>query len=394
MIIFTETELLEFLKTNNHFDIRLYIKDLKITDVLPTGENLLTIFDYLRQRDLAPYVSKLDLECNALTSDALHSRLFKGMCNLEVLNLNNNALVSLPDEIFRDLINLETLELDNNILKNLSPGSFTGLNKLRHLSLEDNYLECLPETVFHNLTTVYTLSLSHNRLKHLPQALFKNLSKATEINLTNNQLESLPKELLHNLSDLTRLSLDCNRLESLPEGLFRDTRFLESIDLSENRLLSFLETGEEGLDESTAILQLHNFQLHENGALLMLEDPDFFEDEFPDADLIYKHIVRCHFDDINILNLSLIGDPEWACNFTEFQRDNLETFLKEEKAARQIEIDTFIKHSTEHYKDLPDILASDIVSLIFNTIYPNYTLQPSDNLHNIGNPKAGVKPSY
>ena len=54
---------------------------------------------------------------------------------LEILDLGNNGLTSLPLDVFTGLGSLKTLNLDNNRLASLPSDVFTGLNNLDRLDL-------------------------------------------------------------------------------------------------------------------------------------------------------------------------------------------------------------------------------------------------------------------
>ena len=188
---------------------------------------------------------------------------FTGLNRLNVLKLDGNQLVTLPEGIFLDLERVTTLDLGRNRLEALRGGIFSGLDRLRELFLNGNRLTALPGNAFEgaggrgNLTT---LDLSHNRLETLPQGVFnQNHANLARLDLSHNRLGTLPRGVFSsaffglgflktfdlsnnrltglpnlNLESLKTLDLSSNRLETLPDNLRIET--LESLDLSSNRL--------------------------------------------------------------------------------------------------------------------------------------------------------------
>lgn len=56
---------------------------------------------------------------------ALPPALFRGLADVEILQLQNNEIAELPEKIFRDLTSLTQLVLTGNSLVTISPGIFS-----------------------------------------------------------------------------------------------------------------------------------------------------------------------------------------------------------------------------------------------------------------------------
>jgi hypothetical protein len=117
----------------------------------------------------------------------------KKIVNLEILNLHNNKLQSLPPEIGL-MANLQTLDLSYNQLQFL-PAEIGSLVNLQYLSLNNNQLQSLPSEI----------------------GLLVNLQK---LHLNDNQLQSLPAEI-GSLVNLQKLYLD-NHLHIQGKQLLSD----------------------------------------------------------------------------------------------------------------------------------------------------------------------------
>lgn len=83
-------------------------------------------------------LTELNLSYNKLTSTRLHRDAFRKMRDLENLDLSGNGLHTFPLGLPRSL---QLLEIKNNQLSSVPDGSLTGMTKLRKLVLSDNQLK-------------------------------------------------------------------------------------------------------------------------------------------------------------------------------------------------------------------------------------------------------------
>uniref|UniRef100_A0A3B3WZY9 Uncharacterized protein n=1 Tax=Poecilia mexicana TaxID=48701 RepID=A0A3B3WZY9_9TELE len=133
---------------------------------------------------------------------------------LSCLKLAYNRVLALPPTV-GVLRALELLDLSNNQLKSLPPALFT-LHRLRRLLLAGNLLPELPSEV-KALALLTELDLSGNRLESLTSDLF-NCLELRILNVSRNSIGSLPGGISA-LSHLSRLDLRSNSLEELPAEL-------------------------------------------------------------------------------------------------------------------------------------------------------------------------------
>ncbi|XP_055933582.1 E3 ubiquitin-protein ligase LRSAM1-like isoform X2 [Argiope bruennichi] len=108
----------------------------------------------------------------------------KDLSQLQILNLRNNKLSSLPSDISH-LSKLKVLDLESNQLKKL-PASFEKLTSLCHLNLKSNKLSQFPVPIC-SLHSLEYLNLCDNpKIKYLPKELCNLTSlKDLEINSEN-----------------------------------------------------------------------------------------------------------------------------------------------------------------------------------------------------------------
>ncbi|KAM9324105.1 SLIT and NTRK-like protein 2 [Gastrophryne carolinensis] len=111
---------------------------------------------------------------------------FNGLKTLKRLHLNNNKLEVLKEETFQGLESLEYLQADYNFISAIEAGAFSKLNKLKVLILNDNLLLSLPNNVFRFVLLTH-LDLRGNRLKMLPFAgVLEHIGGIMEIQLEEN----------------------------------------------------------------------------------------------------------------------------------------------------------------------------------------------------------------
>ena len=181
----------------------------------------------------------LNLSQNAL--EELPPSLFDGL-NLSVIDLSHNNLRKLDSQLF-DLENLTSLDVSHNKLQALPPKVFqSGVSKLEILDLAENELSTLPALFFCCNLSIRSLKLEGNRLQRLHSGDFRGLSYLEELNLQQNQLAHLDGAVFddyehHNLKrSLLKLNLGGNQLATLPNDLFNGFRALRNLQLQSNLL--------------------------------------------------------------------------------------------------------------------------------------------------------------
>lgn len=134
--------------------------------------------------------------------------------SLEILNLTNNRLKSLPDEFSR-LQKLRIAFFSNNDFEELPPVlsqcpnlSMVGFKSNKIRAIAEN---CLPPSV-------RWLILTDNQIEQLP-ASFGQLNQLQKLMLAGNQLRSLPPEMAA-CQNLELIRLSANQLTTLPSWLF------------------------------------------------------------------------------------------------------------------------------------------------------------------------------
>jgi Protein tyrosine and serine/threonine kinase/Leucine rich repeat len=144
----------------------------------------------------------------------------------------NCGLTEFPPEIFEWAESLEILDLSNNHLKSL-PDTLGQLTHLKAIFFANNEFEELPE-VLTQCPQLSIIGFKANRIRRISDQALSPILRW--LILTDNQLEYLPPTIA-NLSQLQKLMLAGNRLRSLPDEMAA-CQNLELIRLSANQLTS------------------------------------------------------------------------------------------------------------------------------------------------------------
>ena len=153
---------------------------------------------------------RLDLACG-LTE--FPREIFDLADTLEVLNLSQNQLDSLPDDLPR-LRKLRILFASENRFQHL-PGVLGACSNLSMVGFKSNQIETVDAGAFPE--SLRWLILTDNRIRQLPGTLGRCVS-LQKLMLAGNQLSHLPDEMAACVN-LELLRLAANRFESLPDWL-------------------------------------------------------------------------------------------------------------------------------------------------------------------------------
>ena len=140
--------------------------------------------------------------------------IFELADSLEILNLSDNHLRSLPADLGR-LNKLKIIFLSNNDFEEV-PEVLADCPHLSMVGFKSNKIRVLGENILP--LGVRWLILTDNQLELLPNSIGR-LEKLQKLMLAGNQLRSLPDEMA-DCQNLELIRLAANRLESLPNWLF------------------------------------------------------------------------------------------------------------------------------------------------------------------------------
>ncbi|KAK3092859.1 hypothetical protein FSP39_007993 [Pinctada imbricata] len=149
--------------------------------------------DYPLRENFPQSLEKLQVSCCRLKR--IDTRIFS-LRKLEVLNLSENVLESLPEDISK-LGNLRELIVSNNLLSAFPASLCLKENFRQNLSLLDlchNCLETLPLQIC-ELESLVSLKVDHNKLQTLPPTIGR-MKKLQFLSASNNCIRTLPASFM------------------------------------------------------------------------------------------------------------------------------------------------------------------------------------------------------
>ncbi|KAJ2942776.1 hypothetical protein O0L34_g14964 [Tuta absoluta] len=165
-----------------------------------------------------------------ISETGLDGSLFQ-LTGLNLLNISETGLTSIPDEIKR-LVNLQSLLLFGNKLEDFNE-NITSLPKLKVLDLSRNQLTKIPESL-NNLKELTSINFSSNQIESMPK--LGDLPNLIIVDVSNNKLTAFLDVENANLPHLTDLKLKGNAIESIPGFVARSLPSLKNFDIGDNQL--------------------------------------------------------------------------------------------------------------------------------------------------------------
>ncbi|KAF8767180.1 nyctalopin-like isoform X2 [Argiope bruennichi] len=143
--------------------------------------------------------------------------------NLTRINLGANQLTAVPSRPLRNLSQLQRLQLHENHIEALLPEEFAimGGESLDVLDLANNRVQTLPPRAFMSLQVLNSLDLERNLISTIHIHAFQGIEDSLEwLKLGVNRLEEIPSQSLRNLSRLRQLDLRGNNISKVREDDF------------------------------------------------------------------------------------------------------------------------------------------------------------------------------
>ncbi|XP_035494499.1 vasorin-like [Scophthalmus maximus] len=193
-----------------------------------------SIFCINRRSGTVPHVPTTSKELYIFQNgiNTLSQDDFKGLVELEMLDLSQNKLAEIPDGVFEMLSKLKNLDLSSNHITHISKGSFSGLVQLERLYLHGNTIQSIHLEAFEGLEMLLELKLQGNQLTSLPSLHFPSLLL---LDLSNNNIPALgPSDL--QTPHLEALKVASLGLTSVDEDLIASLGNLHELDISMNQL--------------------------------------------------------------------------------------------------------------------------------------------------------------
>ncbi|XP_063071213.1 toll-like receptor 13 [Engraulis encrasicolus] len=235
--------------------------------VLLLGSNKLLDVRHIFNGHL-PKLMTLDLHSNKISK--LNGWTFSGLNALKYLRIYDNQIISISKNAFEGLQNLKELVLTANHLKQNTfndPGIFKGMHNLEVLNLDDNYIEFdttklqnPPFTMLKSLKVLLVNSQRHG-MSNLPSNLLAGLNSLISFHGENLNIQYVHQDTFTHTPNLQYLDLSRNVFtteSSLSSGVFHPIPALSELRLSKNLLPSLTFVIDANLS------QLQNLQVMNN----------------------------------------------------------------------------------------------------------------------------------
>ncbi|KAK7603316.1 hypothetical protein V9T40_003315 [Parthenolecanium corni] len=208
-------------------NVGLEVLDLSENEVATLPDNGFTSLRSLQ---------KFYLQNNVISTMA--DRAFVGLTALKYLNISNNRLVALPPELFQSTRYIEEIHLFNNSINVLAPGLLEGLDHLVILDMSRNELTSswVNKDTFSGLIRLVVLDIGYNQLTKIDSHVFQDLCSLQILNLEHNHIESIADNSFSLLSNLHALKLSYNRLTRVEMFHFSGLFVINELFLDHNRI--------------------------------------------------------------------------------------------------------------------------------------------------------------
>uniref|UniRef100_A0A183CUA0 LRRCT domain-containing protein n=1 Tax=Gongylonema pulchrum TaxID=637853 RepID=A0A183CUA0_9BILA len=212
--------------------------DLSVRKLRLNGNNLEKIHEAAFAGPLLDSIIALDISDNKL-----HTTIQPGISalrNLQILNLSNNSIISLPPNAFskyQSRFSLKELDLSVNQLTEISSHAFSGLEMLQLLALTENTLKLIPSDALKALPTLESLLLSANQFEFVPADALP-LPNLKSISLEFVQISKISVDAFRQNPQLSSIYLNSNQLSHIAPQLFRPVPQLRILNMGSNELLT------------------------------------------------------------------------------------------------------------------------------------------------------------
>ena len=177
----------------------------------------------------------LDLDKNKLSSFPTKALSFTP--NLNVLNISNNPLGSLPaNAVPNSLTNLAIIEFDNCSLSSISPFAFASnlVYKMYFIDLTKNLLNQEVFESFGTLRSLSILSMPGNKISNVDKAFQSCCQHIQTLDLSDNLVGRLSAASFSPLMELRTLKLDRNNISVIDVRAFEGLSSLSTLTLTGN----------------------------------------------------------------------------------------------------------------------------------------------------------------
>ena len=302
--------------------------DLETLEIEKNGEFPLHFRPYVLENLTLVSLKKLTLRDCEIAK--IYDSAFKGLPNLEILDLSHNKLSSIPGTILL-LKRLRKIILSyNSVLYYIHDQAFVSLNKLEEIDISHTILNTIAPEAFYGLeNSLKRLKLDHGELPYGPFSSLKTLRSLRVLDISYNKIIEMHNTSFEGFHSLEELDIS-GQFDQ--ENRQRSFTFVDSMFRGVETTLKVLKIRHLGLEElplsALSMLRLRQLDASENKFVQVFED--FFAHISAQTiiltDMAINEIsaeafgclrgVNIIFDRNNITNISFINDVD-PCTFNK-----------------------------------------------------------------------------
>lgn len=186
-------------------------------------------------------------------SNGISNGFFQQVPQIEDISIGFCDLYTYSSDSFRGLSELQSLNIFGNSYFNLNVDMFADLKKLLHLYLESNGIDQLAAKVLP--PNLQTLNLRNNSLRFITGNMFSQLTSLEGLYLVENEIEQVSEKSFDNLGKLKYLQLQHNKIKTFTQRHLNGTKNLIHVDVSSNAI----EDLDCGVFDGLGFLEWFNF---------------------------------------------------------------------------------------------------------------------------------------
>ncbi|XP_018576955.1 protein artichoke [Anoplophora glabripennis] len=209
---------------------RNQFKGLRDVEVLDLSYNVIPKVDASHLADLTK-LGWLNVSHNSLTE--ITRGAFARNTVLKVLNMSFNKIKRMDQSTFRGMRFLRRLYLSDNLISDVGRGTFGSLKRIGTIDLARNLIKKIDYQMFYQLNFIEALDVSENQVTEIQKLAFKDLY-LTHINLSKNNISKIETGSFENCANITKLDMSYNRLSVLAKRAFDETTYATELQLSYN----------------------------------------------------------------------------------------------------------------------------------------------------------------
>ncbi|XP_022909438.2 protein artichoke [Onthophagus taurus] len=152
---------------------------------------------------------------------------------LKVLNMSHNKIKRIDSTTFRGMRFLRRLYLSDNLIADVARGTFASITRIGTVDLARNFIKKIDYQMFYQLQVIEHIDLSENNITIIEKQAFKDIYLSL-INVSHNAIETIESGAFENCVNITILDMTYNKIKTIPKRAFDETTYATELRFSYN----------------------------------------------------------------------------------------------------------------------------------------------------------------